>query len=171
MSGIETPIPLPVLALWSLPAVGLLLLSHVRLSRAVPRRPCWAMTFLRGAALALVLALLLHPYRETREPDRDGFRVTALLDTSMSMAVTDLDGERERMTAVREAVAAPDSGAESPLQRLEDRYRLHLGAFAETVRTLRAGRPPPFMPGRTAVGDALDHALRDASPAPLGGVV
>lgn len=169
MNGFDTPIPSIAIAVWLCLAIVLLVAGHVRLRRILRPRHCLPLSLLRLAALILLTLLLLRPYRRERLPDRDGFRVAVLVDASQSMGVGDIRGGRKRIDIVREAVRSTETG--SLVQRLGKRYRLDLMSFAESVRMIHPGAPVPYMPGRTALGDALRYVLAENSPAPLGAVL
>jgi hypothetical protein len=171
MSGIHTPIPLLLIALWSAAAVLLVAVRHGAQRSAIASRSCWTITLLRLAALALVAVLLLQPYREERLPDREAFRTVLLLDASASMTVQDLTGGRSRLDLVRQAVARAAPADRTLLDRLQELGRTEVSAFAETVRPLRPGIPLPLLPGRTAIGDALAGLLDANLGPPLGAVL
>jgi hypothetical protein len=171
MSGIHTPIPLLVIALWSAVAVLLVVVRHGSLLPAIRQRSCWSITLLRLAALGLLAVLLLQPYREERLPDRDAFRTVLLLDASASMTVQDVAGGHSRLDLVRGAVAGPAGGERTLLDRLQDKGRTEVSAFAESVRPLRTGIPVPMLPGRTAIGNALAGLLDGDAGPPLGAVL
>jgi hypothetical protein len=171
MSGIHTPIPLLVIALWSAAAVLLVLVRHGAQQPALQRRSCWTITLLRLAALALVLLLLLQPYREERLPDPEAFRTALLLDASASMTVQDVAEGRSRLDVVRSAVASVPGTQLTLLDRLQGSGRIEVSAFAEAVRPVRTGIPPPILPGRTAIGNALTELLDASGGPPLGAVL
>lgn len=171
MSGIHTPIPLLPVVLWALFALALVVLRHASLQPALTRRTCWSITTLRLVALALVGVLLLQPYREDRQPDRDAFRTVLLLDTSASMTVQDLADGRSRLEAVRGAVESGPDRDPSLVERLGETCRIEVRAFAETSRPVRPGAPLPLTPGRTALGDVLAQTLDETAGPPLGAVL
>jgi hypothetical protein len=171
MTGFDTPIPWLVIAGWAV-AVGLtVVLRHAGLHDAISARSCWTITAVRLLALTVVALLLVQPYREHRVPDREAFRAAMLLDASASMTVRDVAGGRSRLEVVREAVAAQPQTGRPLLDRLDDTCRIEVSTFAETARPWRPGGPVPMLPGRTALGTALEGLLEDTAGPPLGAVL
>ena len=171
MTRFDTPIPLFLAALWWLVSAAILVWALLRL-RVVRRRYRLTLLGLRGAALTLVLLLLLNPYREVETPDPEGFRVLLLADASQSMATTDMGGEPRFAVVRRHLTGAPEALA----KRLGDRYRLAVQVFSEEIRPARLDASQGLgeqglLPGRTAIGDALHAALEENAGVPLGAVV
>jgi hypothetical protein len=171
MTGFDTPIPVLVIVAWAVAAAALVLVRHAGLQAALSHRSCWTITVLRVLALAVVALLLLQPYREQRVPDRDAFRAVMLLDASASMTVQDAGDGRSRLDVVRDAVAASGSGDRTLLDRLGEICRMEVRTFADGVRPWRPGAPVPMLPGRTALGSALQGLLEESSGPPLGAVL
>lgn len=171
MSGFDTPIPWLVIAGWAAASALLLLARHALLASTLSRRTVWSITGLRLLALALAAVLLLQPYREHRVPDRDAFRTAVVLDASASMTVRDTAGGRSRLDVVRQAVGADAPAGPSLLDRLRESGRTDVYIVAETLRPWRPGNPLPVLPGRTALGAALESLLQDDAGAPLGSVL
>ncbi len=168
MSGFDTPFPSHVIGIWLLAVLVIAVWNHFRLRDAVGARYRTALTALRLASLLALLLLLLQPYRRMTQPDRDGFRVALLADCSNSMNVRDCEAATARLDVVRNALSrdTPDSLR----ARLESAYRVKTFLFSETMHADRGLELSP-LPGKTALGDALERCLAEFSSIPLGGVV
>lgn len=124
---------------------------------------------LRGAALALLLVLLLRPVLvvSTAVPERNA--VGILLDGSVSMALSD-EGEGRESRAAIQARLFGDPGVPVPAA-LAERFQLRWFRFARGAE--RIGDPALVTPtgGRSDLGLALDDARRDLGAVPLAALV
>lgn len=142
--------PAWVIAMWALVCLGLILHAWRRQADEVPARVRATLLALRLAALALLAAILLRPWRETATPQPDASRVVVLADASASMFDhMDAPEAKRRWDA---AVAALPARFPWPaeLLRFSDQSLLPCPANLATANAL---------PGETAIGKALDKAL------------
>lgn len=119
---------------------------------------------MRAAAFAGVFLLLINPYRLSEEPDPEGFHVAVLVDASGSMEQRDVrGGELSRLDLIQRWLDEEEPSPISALTRQE--YSLQTYVFAEETLPY-AGGPLQPLPGGTAIGDALLHAVRDPARQP-----
>ncbi len=171
-AGLGWAHPLPAWG-WLLIAMGAVAVSVWSYARLEgPRASRMTLALVRAALLVLLAVAAAGPrlQRERSEVERD--RVVVLVDRSASLGILEASGETR------------DAG----LRRLLDRAGPAWAALAETkdvewlgfgtgVVPLEAGESgvpgelPPADGERTAVGAAMDEALRRAAGRPLSGVV
>ncbi len=151
----------------------LALVFHARsLFQATLPRLAWKLVFLRALAGLVFLLLIIRPFLETDEPDPSEFRMLALADLSGSMDVRDERSGPKRIDQVRPFLDRSDSA--SWLSRQKERYGKveNLGFTQDAARFGPNSWTRPEIGEKTALGDALDNALKDSAPgSPLGAVV
>lgn len=156
----------PLVALGLAVATGVAILSYRRAGRAGTRARL-GLAALRVAVLALLGACLLRPglLVSTSVPRQNAIAI--LVDDSRSMQIADVGGGT-RLDAAR-ALAGDSVG--TLVRALSERFLVRTYRFAERVE--RLGRPVRLagQGGRTDLALALDEARRDASGAPLAGIV
>ncbi len=120
--------PLIPPSLWALLvlASGAALLSYAtRRPGSVPRRRWVSIVGLMGIGMALVLLILLNPYRrEPVAPPGGKPLLTVLVDASASMATADLEGQTTRFDAARDLAAQCAND-------LRDRFDVRLVTFSD----------------------------------------
>ena len=168
MIHLDTPIPIVITALWCAAAIVTAVAVYVRQRRLMQPAYAWLLAGLRLGGILLFLPLFLQPYREAREPDPDTFTVSVLADCSGSMRTRDVADDRSRLDIV-EASLRGDTG-ESLNARLGTNYKLTTRLFTDDVRRY-AGGALGALPGKTAVGDALDNVLAESERGHLGAVL
>jgi hypothetical protein len=161
---------------WALIALGAGFLawgSYMRLAGARPAR--WALAGTRTALLVLIVILICQPrlVRQTERVEPDC--VIVLTDRSLSMTVRDAEIDGRRVSRDEELAGALRAAAPALRNLARDRAVMHLG-FDAGVFDLplpeEAGMAlPPPRGRRTAIGAALEQALRRASARPVAGVV
>ena len=167
MSGVDTPIPVSLVAGWAALAALLVVLSALRLRGALRPRYIALLLVIRVAALTLVSVLLLRPYRVIREPDRDRFQVALLIDCSASMGTRDCAGGGSRLDVLRQRVVGPEG---TPLlDRLGRVYRVSPFLFSDKLVPHRLEQIAALA-GPTALGAVLADCRAEFADASLGAV-
>jgi len=128
----------------------------------IGRRLLWLL--LRGALLAIVLAILLHPHDVQRSEFREPRDVAIVMDDSASMNLRDKPGGSTRLEQLK-------ADAEQ-LQKLADSHtRLRWYRFDAVAQTA-SGPEALTARGRTSqIGKALEGVLGDERTRDLGAVV
>lgn len=153
MIGLDTPIPVAVVLLWLIVGAAATIHGAFRLRRVTTVRQRAVLNGLRGLALVLTALVLLNPFVVRRQADPDQFQVVLLGDASASMTMRDLAGGEPRLAAVRKALLDADGLSADVGERWQTSTRI----FAETQHPL-SGDDFSVLPGRTALGDALQEA-------------
>ncbi|MBX3402767.1 MAG: VWA domain-containing protein [Phycisphaeraceae bacterium] len=174
--GFERPLPAWAWALVTLAAVFVAWRAYRRLEGAITAR--FALGFLRAALLVLVAVLIAGPrlIKPNETEERDWLIVLA--DRSASMTVRDAARPTSAERIAREAqLAATLAETREVWRRLaDDRVVLWLG-FDSGAFELPASAEGPLpdlgdpIGRRTAIGRALEQALRRAAARPVSGVV
>ena len=121
----------PLFALLAIGVAALLAYLYYRTTLPpISRVRRWILLFLRGTALALLLALLLEPVVRIVSSHSDPPILTILIDNSKSLSITDRQGQRP--AAVRALLDAP------VFQRLRSRAEMRYVAFGVSTRSLSA---------------------------------
>jgi uncharacterized membrane protein len=131
--------------------------------------PGWraALLGLRVAVFALLAACLLRPglLLSTSVPRQNAIAV--LVDDSRSMQIADEGGG----TRLEAALALAGDSAGTLVQALAARFVVRTYRFSEAAERLGRGARLSGQGARTDLARALDEARRDASGAPLAGIV
>ena len=171
MIGLDTPFSPGLLVLGGLLVLIVVVWTHLRLRRLLRPSYLRLLAGLRVAGLVAILLLLFNPYSLRQEPDADGFRVAVLVDASGSIESRDINGgERTRKELVESWLENLDT---LPFGVLEDAgYWVDRFRFSEQLAPLE-NETLDLLPGRTAIGDALDQTLErvDARRDNLGAVL
>ena len=141
--------------------------------RGLVRLPAlWGMGAVRALALLLLAALLLAPFFSRFRPDPRGVRIAVLIDASGSMSTQDTAGDKSRL-ATAFSLLDKTTGSRLPAI-LERQGKVSEFLFAGQLFA-RGSRSSPteFLPGNSALGDALRSAgtERSNSARTLGGVL
>ena len=168
MINIDPGIPLLAAVCWAIAAVAVTVVTYIRLRPVT--RPAYLLWLVlcRLGAITLILVLLLQPYVRTTVPDRAAFRIAVLADASGSMQTRDCTNDRSRLDVLRALLAGDNADAFA--SRLAERYDVETHLFAGDRRRFHGG-DFDVLPGRTALGGALEKTLDDRANLPLGGVV
>jgi len=170
MIAFETPIPILWIAIGFILAIAILAWLSFGLRSLLRPRYLWSLAGLRGFACIAIVLLLLNPYRISKEPDADGFRVAVLLDASGSMDTRDIEnGSRSRFDILSDWLEKTEH---SPIHRLREKgYSLDISLFAEENLPFSGG-DLRLLPGGTAIGGALrNETSQPGRQADLGGVL
>ena len=124
----------------------------------------WLWLVLRGALLALVLALLLHPHRVERREFREPLDLAVLLDDSASMTLRDAPAAPPRLERLQQAAGAMQALASGGV-------RLRWYRFAADAQPA-SGPEALTATGRDSrIGKALETVLGDERTRALGAVI
>ena len=146
-------------------------------SRVTPRRRLTLVLLRTAAFLALVSCLLRPTLVATRKARQQGTLVV-LADASESMTVADGAGERTRWDEMAAALQAARPAARKLMTEAD--VDIAVWAFDREARPVAATPDDPFPLGgwkrgetsdQTAIGAALDDAVRAAAGRPLAGVI
>ena len=171
MIGLDTPFSPGMLLLGGLLILAVVVWTHLRLRRVLRPSYLRLLAGLRVAGLAAILLLLFNPYSVRQEPDADGFRVAVVVDASGSMETRDVKGGEQTRKELVESwlgnLDTPPFGVLEEAGYWVDRFR-----FSERLASLET-ETLELLPGRTAIGDALDETLErvDARRDNLGTVL
>ncbi len=166
MIGLDTPIPIAVVLLWLMAAAAAIIRGALSMRRVTTARQRTVLLGLRALALVLAALVLLNPFLVRRQADPDQFQVVVLGDASASMTMRDLAGGQPRLTAVRRALFDSDGLRAS----LAERWQVDTRIFAEAQHPL-SGDDFSVLPGRTALGDALQEAGEDPGDSTEAGAI
>lgn len=112
-------------------------------------------------ALAAAALAIMQPMRVVRTPETGSFRCVVLADQSLSMETRDGGAPQSRRDSLTDVIAAPPSA----ISTLAQQGRLEYYGFAEEAHAMAfAGKQPVLetLPGRSAIGSALQFFLADA---------
>jgi hypothetical protein len=138
----------------------------------------WWLVGLRLAAFLALVACLLRPTLVSSRKSRQKATVILLADSSESMTVADADGGRTRWRAVVESLEAARPAAAELLARGD--FEIAAWTFDRELHPLAAEGDDPFplaewadaaTAEETAIGSAVDEALRAASGRRLAGMI
>ena len=127
---------------------------------ACPQRRWFVSSLLMVAALAAVLVVLLNPtWLEPIPPPAGKPLLTVLVDSSLSMATNDLEGERSRYGAAAEIAA-------EVAEDLEGRYEVRVRTFGAVPTASAADELLEKAPEATVsdLATAVSESLEDDSP-------
>ena len=126
------------------------------------RRLLWLA--LRGALLAILLAILLHPHRVQRREFREPLDVAVVLDDSASMALRDEPGAAPRLEQLKQNVR--------PLRGLAGGgVRLRWYRFAGDAQPVSGPEALTATGRESRIGKALETVLGDERTRDLGAVI
>jgi hypothetical protein len=161
---------------WILPIgvlLGILLFVRTLYRRdAVELNPAlgWLLTFLRTATFLALLVLYLQPQWRTEEEKVKNSRVLLLVDTSLSMGMSDTDAAAAGSAASRVQQVAAALTQTDLLRQLRKTHDIEVAQFDEELHRDRVVSLPKLAP-EPAPGDRLDAAgsasqakAADASP-------
>lgn len=159
-------LPVAAIAACGLVAALLVLRAYLRPGRAVAWTWRAGMLLLRLAALGVVLGCLLGPSRVERTIHADRAPVVLLLDDSRSMSLADQPGAPTRANRMNDALESNRGRLEALAMRFDVRFfRAGTAAVEGPLGPVACDQP------KTALGDALDSALRAARGRRNGAVI
>ncbi|MCX6874387.1 MAG: glutamine amidotransferase [Verrucomicrobia bacterium] len=153
---------------WIAAGVSILFAAMAWRTLRVPHGPPLGLRLLwlalRGALLALLLAILLHPHRVERREFREPLDVAVLLDDSASMSLRDEPGTPPRLEQLKECAGAMRTLAGGGI-------RLRWYRFADDAQPV-SGPEAITATGRDSrIGKALETVLGDERTRSLGAVI
>ena len=119
---------------------------------------------LRGALLASVLVILLHPHRVERREFREPSDVAVVLDDSASMSLRDSPSAKPRLEQVKDETAALQTMASGGAN-------LRYYRFAEDAEPLSGPEALSAQGRDSRIGKALETVLGDERARALGAVI
>jgi uncharacterized membrane protein len=124
---------------------------------------------LRVATVLLVTWIMLRPSLVTRTSDSVSATLLFLVDQSRSMAIADEAANRTRWESLMKDLVE----SQATRDRLKDRFAIRWMTFGSTATEKTVEETLTSKPDqdRSALGDSLDAALRQASNARMAGVV
>jgi uncharacterized membrane protein len=157
----------PALAALGAVLVGLTLWAYRRRLSGTSGTMRWVALGLRLAAVALCLFAALKPSLVMLRKVKQTTSLVFLVDGSSSMGITDEAGGRSRFEAARKAL---DDGRKA-LGKFGDKLQVKALAFDDRVRPFEDGATAPPRGPATALGTALDEAVKQSAGSKLMGVV
>jgi uncharacterized membrane protein len=157
----------PALALLGALLVGVTLWAYRRRLQGGGGPMRWVALGLRLAAVALCLFAALKPSLVMSRKVKQATSLIFLVDNSSSMGITDEAGGRSRFEAARRAL---DDGRKA-LGKFGDKLQVKALAFDDRVRPFEETATAPPRGPATAIGTALDEAVKGATGTKLMGVV
>lgn len=143
-------------------------------------RPRWRLTsgttatlvVLRTALLTLMVVLLLRPVVVVSSVIPRSSYVAVVVDDSLSMKLHDVPGNAAtRLDIVKQSLLNDNSGRQSFLKRLEERFKTNLYGFSGALANVK-GSDDLHGEGRTSdLTGALDETIKRSSGMPLSAVV
>lgn len=136
----------------------------LRVSHSAPRGRRLLWLTLRGALLALLLLILLHPHQVERREFREPLDVAILMDGSASMTLRDTPGASTRQEQMIES-------ARQMQELAGDGIRVRYYSFSSDAQPLREPEEISATGKTSRVGVALETVLGDERTRALGAVI
>jgi uncharacterized membrane protein len=126
---------------------------------------------LRLTLLTLMVVLLLRPVVVVSSVIPRSSYVAMVIDDSVSMKLRDVPGGATRLETVKQALLNTNSGQQSFLNRLDNKFKTNLYGFSGGLARLKDANDL-YGEGRTSdVAGALDETIKRSSGMPLSAVV
>lgn len=159
--------PWPLIAVASLVILGLTLWAYRLRLRETSGGWRWVALGLRVAAVILCVLAALRPAMLVMQTIKQDVALVFLLDSSSSMGITDEANSRSRFAAARETL----DQARQAVDDLGPKLQVQTYRFDSSIREFEPTETAPPDGPATAVGDALDEALKRTSGTRLLSVV
>ena len=126
---------------------------------------------LRVALLTLMVVLLLRPVVVVSSVIPRSSYLAMVIDDSVSMKLRDVPGGATRLETVKQALLNTNTGQDSFLNRLDQKFKTNLYGFSGNLARLKDGNDL-YGEGRTSdLAGALDETIKRSSGMPLSAVV
>lgn len=164
---IDPIITWPALVVLGAVLVGLTLWAYRRRLQGSTSPLRWVALGLRLAAVALCLFAASKPSLVMMRKVKQATSLVFMIDNSSSMGITDEAGDRSRFEAARKAL---DDGRRV-VEKLGEKVQVKAFAFDNRVRPFEEAASAAPKGSATAIGTALDEALKQTTGTKLMGVV